>query len=161
MASSPRTSSTSAAKLTADEVANVFGHLVKVGASPKQLGAVAASLGRVVISQDGDNDLAVRVRARHLRDAALVHESLRAAGFDHHGLGRAIHAARGEGVLQGEALRAARRVQRRGNIARHPPPVCEVEASSVAGLDVGGMISGANPSLRSCRRTASLPRQQW
>ena len=92
-------------------MATVLAHLVQIGASPEQLGAVAAALARAPTL--GGDDLAVRVRARHLRDAALVHESLRAAGFDHHGLGMAIHAARGEGVLQGEALRAARRVQRR------------------------------------------------
>ena len=66
-----------------------------------------------------------------------MQESLRAAGFRGHGLGQLVQEARREGVLTGEALRAARRVQRRGNRARHPSEQEESEdAPSLVGLDV-------------------------
>ena len=126
----------------ADDIPAILERLVGAGASSKQLGAVAAALGR---AQWPPNILK---RTHALRDALGVQESLERAGVSHHHLSSAVATARQVGLLSDSEGRAARRIVRRANAARHdrfyperPPGVfvsseSEEDVSSIAGLDV-------------------------
>ena len=95
--------------------------LVAGGASPRQLGAVAAALGRVVASATAppkSDD--VRRRAVAVADALVVQEQLEAHGLPHrHRLAEAVADATAAGLLDADGYHAARRVVKRASVARH------------------------------------------
>ena len=140
--------------MASEDVPGILERLVHAGASPKQLGAVAAALGRAHwppgCAQWPPNLLK---RTNALREALVLQESLERVGVTHHHLSSAVANARQNGFFSGSEGRAARRIVRRANAARHdrfyperPPGVfqfseSEEEISSIAGLDIADWYS--------------------
>ena len=97
--------------------------LVDAGATPRQLGAVAAALGRANQHPPGFAARplsAVQRRTADVQCALEVQELLERHGVPHcHHFSEAVALARQSGVLDRTAGQAARRIGRRANHARH------------------------------------------
>ena len=116
--------------------------VVRAGGSRRVVAAIAAAMWRLQWEQQVANaDLCGRTH-RH-GDAARVHQAFAARGYEHHTLGLAINMARDSGALEGEALRAAHRVRRQSNWARHASYAFE-HKHAVSGARPEG--SGSAPS---------------
>ena len=98
--------------------------LVGAKASPKQLGSgVAAGVRALLLCEPGGStdEATLAPRVAKIRDALLVKRSLKESGIADHSLSKQIAAARSAGMLPLEVGRAARRVSRAANRARHEP----------------------------------------
>lgn len=102
--------------------------VVKAGGSRHVVAAVVATLWRLDKGEGADSQEIMK-RTQHMKDSFRVQEALAQHGYHEHCLGASIAAARGAGLLDRESGRAARRVQRRANSARHSVFAAQSETS--------------------------------
>ena len=144
--------------------------LVAAGATPRQLGAVAAALGRARQPPSGSATQpppAVRRRAADVQRALEVQELLERRGVPHrHHFTEAVSLARQTGVLDRPASQAARHIARRANAARqnafyptHPPGTFHVSTDddTVSGNVATDAGCSTSATTTSCSSTDVQP----